>query len=429
MCDSAINKQTNKKMNDRSNEYKTPLGLTSQFSFCGLPLRLDTYAGCALSCTYCFARLRGGNANTNKIRYADPKLIITKFKNAIEQTERTTGLVAELIRNKTPLHFGGMSDPFQPIEKRENISLKVLKYLCSISYPIVISTKSTLLSDSEYLNVLKSNKNIVVQFSFSTLDDNISKIVEPFSFSPSEILKCATKLSESGVKTSIRWQPYIPYVSEAPTDFISQISETGITHLGFEHLKLPIEKNNPLWKKLTTKLSFDIREFYLQHNARTDGREFILQPEYKIKTALLIKAELKKRNITFGSADNDIQYLSDNNCCCSGVDQFEGFENWNKYQIAFAVKKSRGEQITFDLIANEWTPKGAIDKYLNSDSRMVRQNGHNTVADYVKARWENLNSDFNPSKFYGVRDSGLRDNNGYRIFDWDLKIKQLIQCL
>lgn len=49
-------------------KYSTPFGLIGQFSFCGLPLRLDTYAGCGLSCTYCFARLRGGGALTSKIR-------------------------------------------------------------------------------------------------------------------------------------------------------------------------------------------------------------------------------------------------------------------------------------------------------------------------------------------------------------------------
>src|SRR5882762_9368952 len=86
--------------------YITPLGLTSQFSFCGLPLRLDTYAGCAISCSYCFARLRGGNAQTNKIRYADPDSVITRFQNAFSKPEVATGVVAELVRNKTPLHFG-----------------------------------------------------------------------------------------------------------------------------------------------------------------------------------------------------------------------------------------------------------------------------------------------------------------------------------
>src|SRR5262249_25277318 len=40
--------------------YTNPLSLTSQFLFCGLPLRLDSYRGCAFQCYFCYARYRGG---------------------------------------------------------------------------------------------------------------------------------------------------------------------------------------------------------------------------------------------------------------------------------------------------------------------------------------------------------------------------------
>lgn len=406
--------------------YKTPIGLTSQFSFCGLPFRLDTYAGCALSCTYCFARLRGGNADTKKIRIADTKQIINKFENSIKKPELTTGILSELIRSRSPLHFGGMSDPFQPIEKTFKVSLTILKYLAQIQYPVVISTKSVLVSDDEYLSVLKSNPNVVVQFSFSTTIDSISRIVEPYSYKPSEILKSIYKLSNNGIKTTARWQPFIPEVSEEPRLFISTVAGVGVKHLGFEHLKLPVEKDNPLWKKLSTNLHFDIRQYYAQNSSLNDGREFVLPPKLKIEKALEVKSELANRDITFGSADNEIQFLSDTNCCCSGVDQFEGFENWNKFQIAHAVKLSAGEEINFDLIANEWRPVGSIDKYLNSKTRINKKSGFNRIEDYIIDRWENLNSSFNPTKFYGVKDSGRRDSNGFRIFEWEEDIKKYL---
>ncbi len=406
--------------------YSTPLGITSQFSFCGLPLRLDTYAGCALSCTYCFARLRGGNANTTKVRIADPNLIIKKIKNAIDSPELTTGIVGELIRNKTPIHFGGMSDPFQPLEKREKVSLSILRYLGSLDFPVVISTKSTLLSTPVYLNELRQNPNIVVQFSFSTLNDKIGQLVEPYSYAPSEILKTIEVLSKHLIKTTARWQPFIPNVSEQPEEFIKKIASVGIRHLGFEHLKLPVENNSLLWQKLSKNLNFDIKKFYSDNNASRDGREMVLPPDFKIKNALIVKNELKKYGITFGSADNDIQYLSDFDCCCSGVDQFAGFENWNKFQIANAIKKSNGNEIRFELIADEWHPKGSIDKFLNSESRIVKKEDHNTINDYILDRWENLNSAFNPTKFYGVQYSGKRDKNGLRIFTWDNNVRKKI---
>lgn len=407
--------------------YSTPLGITSQFSFCGLPLRLDTYAGCALSCTYCFARLRGGNANTTKVRIADPNLIINKIKNAIESPELTTGIVGELIRNRTPIHFGGMSDPFQPLEKKEKVSLSVLQFLGSLNFPVVISTKSTLLSSPMYLNALRENPNIVVQFSFSTLNDKVSKIVEPYSYAPSEILKSIEILSKYQIKTTARWQPFIPNISEQPEEFIKRIANVGIKHLGFEHLKLPLENNNLLWQKLLKNLNFDIKQFYSDNNATRDGREMVLPPDFKIKNALIVKKELNNYGITFGSADNDIQYLSDFNCCCSGVDQFEGFENWNKFQIANAIKKSNGNEIRFELIADEWHPTGSIDKYLNSESRINKLENHNTIKDYILDRWENLSSSFNPSKFYGVEYSGKRDKRGFRIFSWNTSVIKTMQ--
>ena len=406
--------------NSMNKNYSTPLGLTSQFSFCGLPFRLDTYAGCSLSCSYCFARLRGGNNNTNRIRFADPILIISKFKNAY--SKQNTGIISEFIRNRTPLHFGGMSDPFQPIEEKQNITYEVLKYLCSIKYPIVISTKSTLISKRKYLDILKENPNIVVQFSFSTTKDKLSEIIEPYSYKPSDILRTINTLSNEGINTTIRWQPYIPSVSESFEEFIERVENVGIKHIGFEHLKLPYEKNNLIWKRLISSLDFDIINFYKENNAINDGRELILPAELKIKNALKVKSILSKKNISFGSADNEIQYLSDSNCCCSGVDKFEGFENWNKFQIAYAIKKSNGNDITFDLIENEWHPKGAIDKHLNSKTRIPKTSeNHNSVRNYIENRWENLNSNFNPINFLGVTESGRRDKNGMRIFEWKHK--------
>lgn len=400
-------------------EYKAPLSITSQFSFCGLPFRLDTYSGCSFNCTYCFARLRGGFTHSKKLRPASAKKIIIKFKNALNKPGFATGLVAEFIRNRMPVHFGGMSDPFQPIEKELKISLECLKYLASINYPVIISTKSTLLSKEPYLEVLRDYKNVLVQFSFSTTINEKSRIIEPFSNKPSEIMKTIEVLSKNGIKTTVRWQPYVPKLSESPREFIKTISSLGVYHLGFEHLKVPVEKNSPLWKRLSTNLNFDITKYYKETGCKYDGRELVLNPEYKLAKIYEVKSELKKHSITFGSADNELQFLSDTDCCCSGIDQFEEFKNWNKFQIGYAVKKSNGSNITFNLINDEWKPKGSIDKYLNSQSRIKKNNSHNTIEDYVIKRWEDLNSSFNPTSFYGVIYNGLLDENGLKVYEWD----------
>src|SRR6185437_11141301 len=122
-------------------------------------------------------------------------------------------------------------------------TLRVLKFLKSIQYPVVISTKSTLLSEEPYIGILKSYSNVIVQFSLSTVNDAIGKITEPNSSRPSDILVTIEKLGKLGIKTMIRWQPYIPEVRDSPEEFVRIASSTGIRHLGFEHLKMPMEKN------------------------------------------------------------------------------------------------------------------------------------------------------------------------------------------
>jgi hypothetical protein len=273
---------------------------------------------------------------------------------------------------------------------------------------------------------LRSNPNVVLQFSFSTCDDITSKIVEPQSFRPSIILKAIEKISKAEIKTTIRWQPYIPNVSESTDQFVQKVANVGVKHIGFEHLKLPLEKDHILWKRLLSNLNFDIKEYYTSLGAFIDGRELILPAKYKAIRALEVRNEAHKYQLSFGSADNDIQYLSDYNCCCSGIDQFIGFENWNKFQIAYAIKKSNGRDIRFDSIKDEWHPTGAIDKYLNSKSRIKASEGHNTIRDYMEKRWEDLGSSFNPTKFHGVFYNGKVDDNGFKIYSWTDEVNNLM---
>lgn len=216
--------------------YNNPLSITSQFSFCGLPFRLDTYSGCAIGCKYCFARLRGGNINSKKLKVASANSIIKVFENV--QKFNNKGIISEFIRKRVPLHFGGMSDPFQSIEKIYEVSYTVLKYLKSINYPVIISTKSDLIGTDKYLKLFNNYENLIIQVSFSTLDESKSKILEPNSPNPIRLLSIIKQLTNNNIKVSVRWQPYIIGVSENPKDFISEIASVNVKHIGFEHLKL-----------------------------------------------------------------------------------------------------------------------------------------------------------------------------------------------
>lgn len=398
--------------------YTNPLGITSQFTFCGLPLRLDSYAGCSFKCTYCFARYRGGNTFGENVRPADPESIKRYFQSAFHSDTPKVGIVAQFLRHHVPVHFGGMSDPFQPAESRYRVTESILRILAAYDYPTVISTKSNLIVSEPYISLLRDIKHLVVQFSFSSTRDRIALMVEPSSSPPVTRLQTMEKLAKNGINVICRWQPYILGVSELPSEFIPRIALTGCRHVSLEHLKVPVEQHHPLWINFTRRTGRNLYEDYRRLGAFLDGREFILPANIKLPIVLETATIARSQGLTFGAADNEFQYISDTACCC-GVDQFSGFENWFKHQIGYAVRKCLGKKITYDSILHEWSPTGSIDRYLNSNSRMSRiGTSIGSVCDHIHARWNNPEAPGSPISFYGVTTTTDITSAGDRVYQW-----------
>jgi hypothetical protein len=218
-------------------------------------------------------------------------------------------------------------------------------------------------------------------------------------------LQTMETLAAKGITVTCRWQPYIPGVSEEPSEFVSRVVSAGARHLALEHLKLAVERQHPLWRQLTQSVGRDPYDEFTKRGMRRDGREYVLLPEAKLNTIIETARLVRLHGASFGSADNEFQYLSDSACCCSGVDQFPGFENWFKHQIGYAVRQSRGKKkITYGSIAREWIPGGSVDWYVNPTSRLSARLGRKaTMRDHIKAKWDSLVAPGSPSSFYGVR--------------------------
>jgi DNA repair photolyase len=403
--------------------FTTPLTITSQFSFCGLPLRLDSYAGCAFCCTFCFARFRGGNSFVDVVRAADSATLGRIFRYVFEVDDAGGGMVRQFLRRRVPIHFGGMSDPFQPAELRYRVTESFLQTLARYHYPTVLSTRSKMVACEPYISLLKELGNVVVQFSFCSSRDEVAAQFEPYSTSPSKLLGVMSFLAREGIAVTCRWQPYIPGVSEPGEEFASRMSSVGCRHVALEHLKIPMERSHPLWEKLTKSAGRDFYREYKSLNALRDGREYVLPPLAKLPTIREVARAVRARGMTFGAADNEFQYLSDTGCCCSGVDQFPGFKNWFRCQIGCAVRESLGKRITYGSVSRKWAPIGSLDRFLNSRSRLsVRTGLSGSVHDHLRARWNNPKAPGSPASFYGVVPSAEITSAGNKVYVWDSKI-------
>ena len=109
-------------------EYKKFISFKSIFYFCSLPLRLDSYRGCTIGCHYCFSKsINNRKEKFNKVIPANPN----KFGRYFLQSpnEKRIGIVKQCVDRRIPFHFGCVSDPFQPAEKKYKITYEMLKII------------------------------------------------------------------------------------------------------------------------------------------------------------------------------------------------------------------------------------------------------------------------------------------------------------
>jgi len=408
--------------------YTNPLSITSQFFFCGLPLRLDSYRGCAFQCSFCYARYRGGNSPNPNILPADPNTLRRTFDRAF-RADPLPAMIGQFLRHRAPIHFGGMSDPFQPVERRFGVTRRFLETLRDFSYPTVISTRSTEASAEPFLALLQEMPFVVVQFSFVSTRQSVSWRLQPHSPSPKRLLASMEKLARRGLPVTCRWQPYVPGLSEPPSEFARRVSDAGASHIALEHLKLPVEKGHPLWPVLTSGAGMDLDAYYRSAGARLDGRERVLPATAKLPAILAARSAAHDHGLSFGVADNEFQYLSDYGCCCSGVDRFPGFDGWFKHQFAHAVRLCRGARVVYGSIARYWSPFGSVNRWMNSHSRIENGKRSGMLTEHIRTRWNEPASRLGPGSFYGIEPTDEFTPSGFRVYQWNETGRKILKLL
>lgn len=268
----------------------------SQCFLCDLPIRFDTYEGCTHGCKYCFAEKF---KDMNEIKVNET---VKDLKNFIDG--QRSGDIKWCDWN-IPLHIGGMSDPFQPVEKKKRITYECLKLLKETQYPFVISTKGWLVADEEYLSLLEQC-NCVVQISLVCKSyDKIEKGCPTFD----ERLGIVKKISPRVKRVIIRVQPYMCEKFDEVFDNLSKFKDAGAYGVIIEGMKFP--------KKIEGMVKI--------------GGDFAYPYDTILSDFLKLKDEAHRLGLKIYAGENRIRKYGDSLTCC-GIDGMEGFES-NKYNL------------------------------------------------------------------------------------------------
>lgn len=268
----------------------------SQVAICDYPVRFDTYKGCTHNCTYCFA---------------SRKTDISNIKSD-ESPETLRSFIQGKRGNDTawcdwqiPIHWGGMSDGFQPIEKEQKRSLRCLEVLSETQYPCIISTKGALIAESPYIDLIAKG-NIVVQISaLGTLYDKTEKGAPTFE----QRLAMMAKVSKAAKRLIVRAQPYIPDVKKEFLQNIQKFKDAGAHGIVIEGMKfLKAAKG-------TVKL----------------GADHVIDQKVLERDFTEIKNKCHELGLTFFCGENRLRHMGDSLACC-GTGDMEGFKG-NYYNL------------------------------------------------------------------------------------------------
>ena len=203
----------------------------------GFNVSVNPYRGCEHGCVYCYARptheYLGFSAGLD-------------FESRIMVKENAAHLLRKELASRKwkpqVIAMSGVTDCYQPIERRLQLTRSCLEVFAEFRNPVCIVTKNFLVSrDSDLLKSLAEYGSAAVYVSVTTLDPKLAQTMEPRASAPQKRLDAIRNLNEAGVPVGVMVGPVIPGLTdhEIPS-IIREASRAGAQAAGCILLRLPL---------------------------------------------------------------------------------------------------------------------------------------------------------------------------------------------
>ncbi|GAB5467719.1 MAG: PA0069 family radical SAM protein [Rhodospirillales bacterium] len=204
----------------------------------GFDRSINPYRGCEHGCVYCFARPSHAYLGLSPGLDFETRLFA--------KPDAARALRAELAQPRyrpQVLVLGANTDPYQPVERRMEITRQILEVLAEARHPVTIVTKSDLvLRDIDLLAPMAAEGLASVMVSVTTLDRELARRMEPRAATPKRRLGAIAGLAKAGVPVGTLFAPVIPALNDAELDAVlAAAKEAGATRAGYVLLRLPLE--------------------------------------------------------------------------------------------------------------------------------------------------------------------------------------------
>jgi len=221
---------------------------------------VNPYVGCEHGCAYCYARFMK--------RYTGHREEWGKF---VDVKINAASLLQKELRNKKKtgrIWISGVCDPYQPLEKKYEITRKCLEIIAETPWPATIQTKSPLVTRD--IELLRKMANIEVGLTITTADDNVRRIFETNAPPIQERIQTLERLHSSGIRTFVMIAPLLPKAEKLSQQLAEKVDYVLIDKMNYH---------------------------YADCVYRTNGLDYALTPNFFTNTKTKLTNAFKKQEI------------------------------------------------------------------------------------------------------------------------------------
>ncbi|PYJ17388.1 MAG: radical SAM protein [Verrucomicrobia bacterium] len=202
----------------------------------GFETSLNPYRGCEHGCIYCYARPTHEYLGFSAGLDFESKIMVKTNAPELLRME----LESPRWEPQT-LVMSGVTDPYQPVEKKLRITRGCLEVLAKFRNPVAIITKNRLVTrDIDLLRELAGCNAVAVNISVTSLDPKLQRVLEPRTSSPEARLDTIRQLRATGIPAGVMVAPIIPGLTDHEVPKILEAcAEAGAQFAGYTIVRLP----------------------------------------------------------------------------------------------------------------------------------------------------------------------------------------------
>lgn len=403
---------------------------------CSMPMSMDTYSRCSYNCLYCFSFFQKSHTTkgylTGQPRSANPEKVIALFENAaVNNTaaaNKTDVQFFKYIQDRRIMQWGGLADEFDEYERRNGVTLELLRYFDKIDYPLSFSTKAAWWTeDSRYMELFaRHTHNWHVKISIITADPEKARKIERGVPSPQERLAAIKRLADIGIHVTLRLRPFIIGCSEDYPTLIRAAKEAGADSVTTEFFCMESRADDRLkarYAAMSEVLGYDIHQFYME-NSKQQGYKRLNRA---IKAPIIHRMRELTHSLGMRFHVSDAFCRECNDACnCCGVPPEWGVSQTGNIGNAIIIAREKGF-VTFSDVME------SINKYFdfpwvwacgyNTGSNKARALLYDTtMAQWLRSNWNDTKKGTSPARAYGgVLVPDGKDENGDVIYRYAIK--------